>query len=139
MAASMRYFLVFAALLAAGLPVHASLVAFSESGLWGGDLFLIQNGDPFSISMSWDDTSATNICPSDPANRFCRPLLTFSYTMPPSTGLTVASIPDSKILFAAALYASAGGVFEGVQVNEKSPIDNNFYIFFGGPGKASES
>ena len=135
----MRYFTISLLLLIGTVPVRADLMGFSFSGTWAGNLGLIHDGDAFSGSLTWDSTSALNICPADPLGRFCRPLLSFSFTMPAATGLTVPSIPNAQIPFAGALYASAAGVFEGIQVNEKSSVDNQFYIFFGGPTRVSES
>jgi hypothetical protein len=132
----MRLFAIAMLGLTVGVPLPASIIGFTFSGTWGGNLGLIQTGAPFSGGLTWDNTTSTNVCPGSMTFSICRPLLSFSYTMPAATGLTVPSIPNPQILFEAALYGT-GGVFDAIQVNEQSSVDSNVYIFllyFGGPG-----
>jgi len=105
----MRSLLLATALILTGLaPAYANIVGFSFSGTWGGTLGPITAGDTISGSLTWDDTSTTNVCPGSPAYTICRGLLSLTLTETPNTdGLSIASPTDLNVLFAGALYTGA--------------------------------
>jgi hypothetical protein len=112
---------------------HAGVVSFSFSGTWSSSFGVVQAGDAFSGTATWD-TAAIGANPSFPTYAL---LLSYSLTMPAGEGLSVASIPDSKVTFAGAHYILSGPqpgcssfpCFENLQINEQSSTDNNFYVF----------
>jgi len=119
-------------LLFSGLA-HAGVVSFSFSGTWSSTFGVVQAGDAFSGTATWD-TAAIGANPSFPTYAL---LLSYSLTMPAGEGLSVDSIPDSKVLFAGAHYILTGPqpgcssfpCFENLQINEQSSTDNNVYVF----------
>jgi hypothetical protein len=133
-----RPILIVAALLIvlATAPARADIVEFSYSGTWNGNLGVIQSGDAFSGEATWDSTNFTmNACPGNPAYAICLPLITDTLKMPVADGL---SIPGATVEFAGVVESTLG-VFGGIQINVESSVDDNFYIFFIGPGALSVS
>ena len=127
-------------------PVYATLVGFSFSGTWGGTLGPIAAGDTISGSLTWDDSSTTNVCPGSPTYTICRPLLSLTLTETPNTdGLSIHSPADANVLFAGALYTGpSGDVFGGIQINDRSAscvtlLPSCYGTFFIGSSSASFS
>jgi hypothetical protein len=127
-------------------PAYATLVGFSFSGTWGGALGPIAAGDTISGSLTWDDSSTTNVCPGSPTFTICRPLLSLTLTETPNTdGLSIHSPADANVLFAGALYTGGSGdVFGGIQINDRSASCTTlspscFGTFFIGPSSAAFS
>jgi hypothetical protein len=144
----MRSLLLATTLLLTGLATAAygNIVGFSFSGTWGGTLGPITAGDTISGSVTWNDTSTTNICPGNPAYTICRGLLSLTLTEVPNTdGLSITSPTDPNVLFAGALYVGASGnVFDGIQINDRSTSCTTltgtcFGTFFIGPSSAAFS
>ena len=108
------------------------VIEFSFSGVWSAgnvtSLGLLSAGDSFSGSLTWD-TDAPNACPGNIAYSLCIDLSSLTLNLPPSSGLSVTSLPDSKLNFAGALYVGTPPVLLNFQVNDKSSVDSQYYIF----------
>ena len=145
--APMRSLLLATTLLLTGLaPAYGNIVGFSFSGTWGGTFGPITAGDTISGSLTWDDTSTTDVCPGSPAYTICRELLSLTLTeMPNTDGLSLGSPTDSNVLFAGALYTGGSGdIFAGIQINDRSAscttlVLTCFGTFFIGPSSAAFS
>ncbi len=92
------------------------------------NLGLLSAGDSFSGSLI-SDTNAPNACPRNIAYSLCIDLSSLTLNLPPSSGLSVTSLPDSKLNFGGALYVGTPPVLLNFQVNDRSSIDSQYYIF----------
>ena len=126
----MRYFAIAMLLLIGVATARADLVELTFSGAWGANLGVIHNGDPFSGVATWNTSAVTTTgCGGFPA---CSQLLSLTFNMPAADGLSITSLPDPEVIFAAAGYFS--GLFGYIQFNEKSAADGNFYSIGVAPG-----
>jgi hypothetical protein len=110
-------------LLLAIAPARGSLVSFSFSGTWSSGLGVVQAGDAFSVTATWD-TSTVGSLPGFPT---FAPLSTLSsFSLPSSEGFY-----PLQISFEGANYTSStSGIFEDIQIDLKSSTDGNIYILY---------
>jgi hypothetical protein len=104
------------------VTLRADLVSLSFSGTFGGALGVVHSGDAFSGTAIWDDTTIGAHFPN------FADVTSLTLALPPADGLSVASLPDAAVPFAGAHYP--GAVFVNLQIDVKSSVDSNFYVFF---------
>jgi hypothetical protein len=102
----------FSATFASTCPVGSPAICVTSLGL-------IHDGDTVSGSATWNDQTVGASIPN-----FATATV-FSFTGPAGEGL---STPASQVTFVGANYS--GNVFVDLQINIRSTVDNNFYIFF---------
>lgn len=114
------------------IPIQGALVSFSFSGTWSRNMGVIQAGDSFSGTATWD----TNSFGLD-GFPFNASLSSLNFTMPAADGLSVASIANSKLLFtpnADYYLCTSLSCFGMIQFAETTNGDANVYGFlFGAP------
>jgi len=119
--------LIISMLLLAGFTTAkaGTIVELTFSGTFSNAFGNINAGDAFSGTAIWD-TATVGANPAFPTDAL---LLNFSLTLPAGDGLSVTSLPDSRVKFAAANYTTAtSGIFANLQINET--LDGtNFYTF----------
>lgn len=117
-----RLFLTALLLVAGPATTYGDVLSLSFSGTFGSTLGVVDSGDAFSGTATWDDTTIGAHTPH------FADLITLTLNLPPDDGLSVASLPDAAVPFAGAHYP--GAVFVNLQIDVKSSVDSNFYVFF---------
>lgn len=97
------------------IPAQAATLSLTFSGTFPSAFGVIHAGDTFSGTATWNGAASGT-------------LQSASLTMPAGDGLSFASIPNAQVLGTGVSYTA--GVFTTIQINVRSTVDSNVYVFF---------